>query len=85
MKSSRRNQNKERTVSISLSLADFNKVVVDNRSGLLHGPVEKICSQLGISISKSNKLVVLTAPRDRLQLLVERLHFGFIKYTQIPR
>lgn len=60
-----------------------NCVLFDHRLGkvgIKFGTIEQICHQYGISLEKKSKCLVFSAPKLRLQMLIEKLHFARIKY-----
>ena len=60
-----------------------NKMLLDlrqGRRGLLIGTVESVAAQYGITITESDGYTIFTAPRKRLQMMAEKLHFAGIKY-----
>lgn len=67
--------------------ANPRKLLMDRRVGrygLTMGTIEGICRQYGISISESNGYTILTAPRKRLQIIAEKLHFSGIRFMEVP-
>jgi hypothetical protein len=78
---SRRNETVERDLSIQVLIGDLEKETTDQRNGLRLGTVIQLCDQFGISVSKGRNKAVLTAKRDNMQMLVEKLHYCYIKYS----
>lgn len=66
-------------VSLNRKLMDVRM----GRYGLTYGTVEKVCKQYGIKYKKveNTKLTAFTAPKLRLQMFIEKLHFSKISYT----
>lgn len=83
MNKSRRNETLERIMSIKISAEDLEKRLVDRRNGFDLGTVEQVCIQFGISVKKQDKKAILTARRDGMQIMVEKLHFCLIKYSVV--
>lgn len=73
----------ERQACIGLLASDLERQLIDSRNGLKMGTVRQSCGQYGITIKQSGRNVLLSAPRDRLQILVERMHFCAIKYVVV--
>ena len=62
--------------------------LVDKRvktAGIVFGTVEKVAKQYGIKIknSETDNRLIFTAPRSRLQLFVEKLHFSGVHYVSV--
>ena len=65
------------TVSLNQTLYD----VRGNSYGLKFGTVEDICRQFGIKVTPlANGVLEFSAPKLRLQMLIEKLHFSRNKY-----
>lgn len=78
---SRRNTIPERDLSIQISSSDLDKTITDRRNGFVLGQVQQLCEQYGINVSKQRGKAILTAKRDNMQMIVEKLHFCYVKYT----
>lgn len=66
------------TVPLTKSLID----VRVGRYGIKFGTVEKICRQYGIKCIKHPEYTEFTAPKLRLQMLIEKLHFSKTPYSK---
>ena len=76
-----RNMTKERMASVEIAATDVDRQLRDGRNAMNHGSISKACSQYGVEIKKNGRRAVLSAPRDRLQLIVEFLHYCSIQYA----
>lgn len=80
--------NKTKQLEISVySQVSINKELIDVRvglSGLSFGTVSNICQQYGIKYEKMDNCWKFTAPKYRLQMFVEKLHFALIPYSEKP-
>jgi hypothetical protein len=54
------------------------------RNGLVFGQVKTICNQYGIQYKQLDNCVEFFAPKDRLQIFVEKLHFSLTRYSESP-
>lgn len=52
------------------------------RYGIKFGTVENICRQYGIKIIKHPDFTEFAAPKLRMQLFMEKLHFSKTKYSK---
>ena len=62
----------------------LNKVLKDHRQwtyGFVFGTVEAIARQCGVKINDLGTCKEFTAPKNRLQLFVEKLHFSKTSYS----
>ena len=69
---------KQPTLSIFSPLNKWD-VLTDLRQGTwgdVFGTVEQVARQYGINIEEKDYGLVFTAPKSRLQMFVERLHFS---------
>lgn len=82
MKAARSNF-QERVMAIQMDAKDMDKPLVDNRNGMTLGTTKQLCAQLGISVRTKNGMAILSAKRDGLQMIVERLHFCWINFSVI--
>jgi hypothetical protein len=58
-----------------------NLLMTDLRSGLNVGNIVTLCAQHGIRVTKEGKLLRLSAPRDRLQIILETVHYASVPYS----
>jgi hypothetical protein len=79
MKFTRKLKFNEKASMLGLDAALIDVDLRDNRNGLQLGTLKQTCSQFGITISINGTTALLSAPRDRLQPIAERLH-----YCQVP-
>lgn len=54
------------------------------RAGLNFGTLERMCVTYGIKYRKLENCVEYKAPKSRLQLLIEKLHFSRSPYSKRP-
>lgn len=80
---SARNNSKERLASVRIRTADLEKNLVDGRTSMRRGTLAQTCTQHGVSVMQEGKHAVLTARRDRLQLVVELLHYCCVDYSVV--
>ncbi|MFW5803738.1 MAG: hypothetical protein ACOCWG_00740 [bacterium] len=69
------------------SKVPINKELIDIRvgySGLSFGTVKNICQQYGVKYEKQVDSWKFTAPKSRLQLFAEKLHFSATYYREQP-
>lgn len=52
--------------------------------GFSFGTIENICKQYGIKYTVLKTCMSFTAPKTRIQLFVEKLHFARISYSSNP-
>ena len=83
MKSANKNRTQERMASIRIASAHLSKALVDGRNSLHRGTVEQLCSQYGVSIKREGRTALLSARRDRVQLIVEVFHFSSVAYSVV--
>jgi len=76
-----RNNAKERKAGIALSAEDFDVMLVDNRLGMYRNSTRESCGRLGLTAKKRQGAILIEGPRDRVQMLVEVLHFSRMKYA----
>jgi len=58
--------------------------LIDRRistNGINFGTVEEVAKNLGVTISDTDRGLKAFAPKTRLQLFVEKLHFSGIRYS----
>jgi uncharacterized protein YlbG (UPF0298 family) len=68
-------------VAPTKSLKDYRKL---QRYGKIHfGSIGQAAKNLGITMKVVEGGLTFTAPRARLQMFVEKLHFSMITYRQI--
>jgi len=61
--------------------------LIDKRSrkyGIIFGKVKDLCRQLGIEYEEMESCTRFYAPKNRLQLFVEKLHFSKTYYSHNP-
>lgn len=78
-----RNKSKERMASIRIAHADMSKEMYDSRNAMRRGTVASTCDQYGIDTMTNGSSVLLTARRDRLQAVVELLHYCGVNYMLV--
>jgi len=74
----------EITIYAKCSLA---KQLIDNRPstyGSKFGSIEGVCRQYGIKYQQLPTCMSFSAPKNRLQLFVEKLHFSRMPYSSTP-
>ena len=63
---------------------DLGKMLIDVRSysyGLKFGTVRDICNQFGIKVTvMPNRVLEFSAPKLRMQMFIEKLHFSRTRY-----
>ena len=52
--------------------------------GFEFGTIENVCKQYGVKYELLPTCIAFTAPKTRLQLFVEKLHFSRIPYSSVP-
>jgi len=60
--------------------------LVDRRiksAGILFGTIESVAKQYGLKIKEDKGLLIFTAPKNRLQFFVEKLHFSGVYYEEL--
>jgi len=77
-------QPKNSSIYSSVPLTTDLRDVRSGRWGQKFGTVEAICKQYGIKCIKHPKYTEFTAPKIRLQLFLEKLHFSKTHYSKIP-
>lgn len=55
-------------------------MLYDLRNGLNVGTVGSVCRQHGAKILKDNDYIIISGPRDRMQIVLKYIHFSGIKY-----
>lgn len=66
------------------SQVSLNKCLIDRRiqtGGQVFGKVEDVCRQYGIRYHKKGSWIKFYAPKSRIQIFVEKLHFSLITFT----
>lgn len=69
------------------STVPLTRVLMDARVGMYgikFGTVEKICKQYGVKCIKHPTYMEFTAPKLRLQMFIEKLHFSKTPYSKKP-
>lgn len=80
------NQIKQPEISI-YSGVSLSKYLIDTRPnsyGISFGTVADVCKQYGIKCKKLENCIEFTAPKLRLQMFLEKLHFSRISYCHNP-
>jgi len=75
---------KQKNVSI-YSPVKINTILVDKRlkyRGIIFGTVSQVASQYGVKTDKIGKYIKFTAPKSRLQLFAEKLHFSGVAFSE---
>ena len=80
MKSATKSPFIERPSKLGLDASLLDASLRDSRSWLQLGTLRQTCKQFGVDVSIDGATAVLSAPRDRLQLVAERLHFCRIPF-----
>ncbi len=69
------------------SQISMNAELMDIRTysyGIIFGTVEDLCRQYGIKYKQLERCVEFSAPRSRLQIFIEKLHFSRQSYSYNP-
>jgi hypothetical protein len=53
----------------------------DFRNNLKIGTMKSLCSQHGVKMSVDGEFLKLSAPKDRIQTILEFIHFSGVRYT----
>ncbi len=72
-------------IKIFCSIKNLDYVMRDKRKekvGLVFGKIKDVASQLGIKTEKSDNGYFFVAPKSRMQMFVEKLHFACIPFTE---
>ena len=62
-------------------------VLMDKRQytyGIVFGTIEKVASQYGVKMEQNSGYLKFTAPKMRLQMFMEKLHFAAQHYSFSP-
>lgn len=81
MSNAQQNKTPERKSGIIMPIKDFDASMTDNRMGMRRGCARDCCGQMGLTAKKRDGAMLIEGPRDRLQMLVEILHFSHMKYA----
>jgi len=60
--------------------------LIDRRirtNGIVFGNVEEVSKNLGITLVDTEDGLMASAPKNRLQLFCEKLHFSGIKFSEV--
>jgi len=57
--------------------------IVQRYGNIFFGSISQVARNLGISMKKVENGLIFYAPRSRIQMFVEKLHFSLIQYKQI--
>jgi len=63
-----------------------NSRLIDMRiktAGIVFGTVESVAKQYGIKIKDSGNRLIFSAPKDRLQVFIEKLHFSGVHHANL--
>jgi len=52
------------------------------RQGLVFGTVESVARQYGIKIVQKDDIIEFIAPKSRIQMIAEKLHFSGVSYWE---
>jgi hypothetical protein len=69
------------------STAPLSTMLIDTRMGLYgqqFGTIERVCHQYGIKCIQHPNYTEFIAPKSRLTLFMEKLHFSRTKYSKKP-
>ena len=81
------NKDKNKLEDLSIGVkSNINKMLVDKRlntSGMYFGRLGNVAKQYGIKCYQCDGYLKFTAPKSRLQIFVEKLHFSCIKYFNL--
>lgn len=47
------------------------------------GTIGQVAKNLGVSYKKKEDGLIFSAPKDRIQMFVEKLHFSLIEYMEV--
>lgn len=50
-------------------------------NGIYFGTIEDVAKNLGVTLKDTDKGIVASAPKVRLQIFVEKLHFSGVPYS----
>jgi hypothetical protein len=78
---------KPKPIELSLmSKVRLGTKLIDKRlktGDIFFGTVEDVAKNLGIKVQVSGNYLIFTAPKNRLQLFSEKLHFSGIKFREV--
>ena len=77
----------KRPIKCIYSRAPLDAELIDTRiytAGLTFGKIEDICRQYGIKYEKIDNCIKYSAPKDRMQHLIEKFHFARYPYAYQP-
>lgn len=77
-------QQPEKSIYSKVSLTKELMDIRVGKYGLKFGTVEKLCQQYGIKCVKHENHNEFKAPKLRLQLFIEKLHFSKTPYSKKP-
>jgi hypothetical protein len=52
-------------------------------NGIVFGTIENVAKQYGIKMKVNGDMYIYTAPKSRLQLFVEKLHFAKVPFFEL--
>lgn len=53
------------------------------RKGISFGTIEAAAKQYGVKMSTKGNMFIFSAPKNRLQLFVEKLHFARVPFVEL--
>jgi hypothetical protein len=59
--------------------------LIDKRlrtSGINFGTIQEVAKNLGVTLKDTDKGLVASAPKMRMQIFVEKLHFSGVRYRE---
>lgn len=71
------------TIFAEISLSYMLEDKRPSKKGLVFGKVSNVAKQYGIEFKTHMNGVLFAAPKSRLQIFVEKLHFSGINYVEI--
>lgn len=80
--------NKPEDISIFVPRVNLTTVMKDHRivqkyGELKFGTIGQVAKNLGISVKNANGGLIFTAPKGRIQMFAEKLHFSLIDFSQV--
>lgn len=80
-------EKKNQTLDLLYSQIGLETDLIDVRThsgGIFFGTVKDVCRQYGIKHKQLDKCIEFSAPRKRIQMLIEKLHFSRQAYAYNP-
>ena len=78
-------KNQEENIKV-YSQVSKDEILMDcrlGREGISFGKVSDVANQYGIHMESKNNGYVFSAPKSRMQIFVEKLHFSQISYVEV--